>query len=125
MNVSNDRNFRHAFPNLFQSNGRVIIRNCETHDLTTRTHHLLDLRNGCADVGGVSLSHRLDRDGRATTDLNVFYLNWSRLAHADYFAGEAAAAGGFSGSRFPPIILIRSLLITNTISNNTITNPTC
>jgi len=77
-----------------------------------------------ADVGSVSLRHGLDRDGRATTDLNVFDLNWSRLAHANYFAGEAAA-GGFSCSRFPPINLIRSLLITKTINSNTITNPTC
>ena len=48
-------------------------------NLATGANHLLDLRDGRADVGRVGLRHRLDRHGRTTTDLDVLNLNWTRL----------------------------------------------
>src|SRR6185369_13215385 len=81
MYVGDDRNIWHSFPDLFQRNRGVVVRNGKADDLTTRAHHLLDLRDGSAHVRSVSLCHRLNHYGSATTDLNMLDLNWSRFAH--------------------------------------------
>src|SRR5687767_5609074 len=124
MNVGDERDLGDALADPFQRDGRIVVGDSEPHDPATGTHHLLDLCDGCADVGSVRLCHRLNRDGRTTADLNVLNLDWTRLAHYLAGAGEDAA-GGRSGSLLPPNVLSKSLLITKTINNRTITNPTC
>src|SRR5262249_32797008 len=122
VNIGDERDFRYALADLFQRNGGIVVRHRQTHDLTTGAHHFFDLRDRSTDVGGVRLRHRLNRDGRTTADLNVFNLNWTRLTH--YFEG-ADAAGARGCSELPQKVLIKSLLITKTINNKTITKPTC
>src|SRR6185503_21240245 len=81
VNVGDERDVRHALADLFQRHGRVVVRNGKADDLTTCADHLVDLRDSSAHVRSISLCHRLNRNGSATTDLNVLDLNWSRFAH--------------------------------------------
>src|SRR6185437_15699924 len=81
MNVGNERHVGHALPNLFQSQRSVVVGNSKAHDLATRADHLFDLRDRSAHVRRVSLCHRLNRNGSATTDLDMLNLNWSRFPH--------------------------------------------
>src|SRR5687768_14864859 len=81
MNIGDERYVRYSLANLLQRHCRIIVRDRKSDNLTTSAHHLLDLRDCGANVGSVSLGHRLDRDRRATTNLNVLNLNGSRFTH--------------------------------------------
>src|SRR5215204_1429741 len=94
VNIGDERNVRHSLPDLFQRYGSVVVRNGEPDYLAARAHHLLDLRNGSAHVRSVSLCHRLNHYGSATTDLNVLNLNWSRFAH-ELFRRLSSSSRGF------------------------------
>src|SRR5690349_22755171 len=87
MNVSNERNVGHALPDFFQRHGSVVVGNGKPDDLAARADHLLDLRDRSAHVRSISLCHRLNRNGSATTDLNMLSLNWSRFPH-ELFCGS-------------------------------------
>src|SRR5215213_10189162 len=110
VDVGDDRNLRHSLPDLFQCHCSVVIWNGKPDDLATRADHLLDLRNGSAHVRSVSLGHRLNRNGSATTDLNMLNLNWSRFAH-ELFRGRR-------GSRRLFLLAIASKRLQQVVADN-------
>jgi hypothetical protein len=77
VNIGNDRNVGNAFTNLFERDRSVVVGNGEPHDLAAGTHHLFDLCDRSANVGGVRLSHRLNDYRSASADLKMLNLNWS------------------------------------------------
>ena len=79
--IRDDGNVGYSLANLFQSNGSIVVGYGQTHYLATCAHHLLDLCDGCADVGCVRLCHGLDHDRSSATDLDVFDFYWARLSH--------------------------------------------
>src|SRR5688572_30438138 len=60
------------------------------------------------------LEYKVQRPKSKVAVCNTHFGNWTLRGRHNYFEGDAAAAGGLSGSRPPPRILITSLLITNT-----------
>src|SRR5215471_5243987 len=81
MDVSDERDFRNTLANFFQRERRIVVGHREPHNLATGADHLFDLFYGLVDVGSISLGHRLNGDGRATTNLNMFDLNCSGFSH--------------------------------------------
>ena len=79
--------------------GRRCFVDRDAHQLGARARQRLDLLRGALDVGRVGVGHRLDDDGRGTTDGHAANVHWRGSCGADgsWSLGLCVRAASSSG----------------------------